>query len=210
MSIATRIGALFLGVALLQAAAPDDAVAQQRSIFSLDARAGVAIPAGELHKFESTGFSWGGGVAFWFTRVVGIRGDIQFDYLVGKSFPTGVKSPDLDLRHLGGSIVFNFPAPQWQSVPLTFMWDLGAGVTNWKTASASLLTFDKSYFTGSSGATIGYQASRNINIFIGGRAYLMVVDEDDTIFWAVLDPTIDTFTTAWSIPVFIGVQVSLP
>lgn len=210
LSIATRIGALFLGVALMQAAAPDDAVAQQRSIFSLDGRAGVAFPAGEISNFESTGFAWGGGVAFWLTRVVGIRGDIQFDYLVGKSFPTGVRSPDLDLRHLSGSLVFNFPAPQWQSVPLTFMWDLGAGVTNWKTATGGLFTFDKSYFTANSGALVGYQASKNFNFFIGARAYLMVIDEDDTIVWAALDPTISTFTTSWSIPVFAGLMVSLP
>lgn len=199
-----------MGVALLQAAAPDTAVAQQRSIFSLDARGGVAFPAGELSSFQKTGFSWGGGAAFWLTRVVGIRGDIQFDYLVGRSFPTGIKAPDLDLRHLGGSLVFNFPAPQWQSMPLTFMWDLGAGVTRWKTASTATIPFDKSYFTGSTAATIGYQASRNINFFIGARAYLMIVDEQDTIIWAALDPTVNTFTTAWSIPLFAGFQVSLP
>jgi len=210
LSTVTRLGALFLGVALLQAAAPDDAVAQQRSIFSLDARAGVAFPAGELNKFESTGFSWGGGLGFWLTRVVGLRGDIQFDYLVGRSFPTGVTSPDLDLRHLSGSLVFNFPAPQWQSVPLTFMWDLGAGVTRWKTPSGGAFTFENSYFTGHTGAVIGYDASRNINFFIGARAYLMVIDEADTAIWATLDPTISTFTTSWSIPLFAGVQVSLP
>lgn len=199
-----------MGVALLLAAAPDNAVAQERSIFSLDAHAGVALPAGELSKFQSSGFSWGGGVAFWFTRVVGIRGDIQFDYLVGKTFPTSVKAPDLDLRHLGGSLVFNFPAPQWQSIPLTFMWDLGAGVTRWKTASGSSFSFDNSYFSANSGVLIGYQASRNLNIYIGGRAYLMTIDEDDTIVWAALDPTLSTFTTSWSIPVFAGVMVSLP
>ena len=210
MSTVTKIGALFMGVALLLAAAPDDAVAQQRSIFSLDGRAGVAFPAGELNSFESTGFSWGGGLAFWLTEVVGLRGDLQFDYLVGRSFPTGVTAPDLDLRHLTGSIVFNFPAPQWQSVPLTFMWDLGAGVTRWKTAGNSSFSFDNSYFTGTSGAVIGYDASRNFNIFIGARAYLMVLDEDDTAVWAALDPTISTFTTSWSIPLFAGVMVSLP
>lgn len=210
MSIATKIGALFLGVALLQGVAPDDAVAQQRSIFSVDGRAGAAFPAGELNKFESTGFSWGGGLAVWLTRVVGVRGDVQFDYLVGRSFPTGSRSPDLDLRHLGGSLVFNFPAPQWQSMPLTFMWDFGAGVTRWKTASGGSFTFNKSYFTASSGATIGYDASRNVNFYIGARAYLMVLDEDDTLVWAALDPTINTFTTSWSIPLVAGVMVSLP
>ena len=106
--------------------------------------------------------------------------------------------------------MFNFAAPQWQSIPLTFMWDLGAGVTQWKTASGSALTFDNSYFTAHTGAVIGYQASRIFNIFIGSRAYLMVVDEDDTVVWAALDPTINTFTTSWSIPLFAGVQVSLP
>ena len=210
MSTVTKICALFMGVALLQAAAPDTAAAQQRSIFSLDGRAGVAFPAGELNSFESTGFAWGGGLAFWLTRVVGIRGDLQFDYLVGRSFPTGSKAPDLDLRHLTGSVVFNFPAPQWQSVPLTFQWDLGAGVTKWKTTSTSTIPFDKSYFTATSGGLVGYQASRNFNIFIGARAYLMVVDEDDTVVWAALDPTVSTFTTSWSFPLFAGVQVSLP
>jgi hypothetical protein len=210
LSTATKIGALVLGVALLQAAAPEEASAQQRSIFSVDGRIGAAFPAGELSNFEKTGLSWGAGVGFWLTSVVGLRGDLQYDYLVSKSFPTGASAPDLDLRHLSGSLVFNFAKPQWQTLPLSFTADIGAGVTKWKTPDGSTIAYDKSYFTGNAGAAIGYDATRNINLFIGAKAYLMVLDEDDTQVWADLDPKVSTFTTSWSFPLFFGVKISLP
>ncbi len=206
MSTATKIGALVLGVALLHTALPTNAVAQKRSVFSLDGRVGLAIPAGELSQFEGVGFSYGGGLAVWLTRVFGVRGDAQWDLLVGDDLVSG-EAPDLDLRHFSGSLVFNFPSPKWQDLPFTFMLEAGAGVTNWK---ASSINFSESYFTANGGVSLGYQATRNFNFFVAADAYFMSVDEQDTLVWAALDPSISTFTTSWSFPLVGGVMISLP
>jgi hypothetical protein len=176
---------------------------------SVDLRGGVAIPAGNMATITSVGGLAGASAMWNFHPNWAIRADFDYMQLDDGTDSNGVVlSPPQDLMFLGGSFEVNFNGPRLQTMPFTFMLNLGAGVMNMKVDDTfdpgnPANGFDQTYLTFQGGAKIGYQLKPWLNLFVNGTAYFMVMDANDTLVF--LNPSFDT---GWIIPVTAGVRLT--
>lgn len=179
---------------------------------SIDPRAGVGFPVGDLAKTHKAGFAGGLGIAYKFHPNIAVRGDFDLSVLDDESPQFGVVlAPTLTMVHFNGGIEFDFPAPDYQNFPLTFRWNLGAGGTS-MSASRDFpdevdVDFSGTYPALNSGVKVGYELKSNVEIFLGGQMYLTFADEEEMVE-LVKRAGIQPFGNVWSAPVTLGVKAS--
>lgn len=213
---ATKTGAA-LAVALLLAI-PGTGTAQVDGTFSVEARGGMAIPVGTMDDLTNWSGTAGGTLAWHFNPYWAIRGDVDWMHLRAGDNDlafNGYASPPMDLLYFGGGIEVNFAKPKYQDVPLTFIMNLGAGVTQMSVDSGWMTNpphpageFDGSYLTFKGGGQVGWQFSPLINAFVSVQGYMILVDEEDTLVFADPVAGIETFQTAFVIPVTAGIRLT--
>jgi hypothetical protein len=89
---------------------------------------------------------------------------------------------------------------------------VGAGATTLDTDEFSGDDLTKTYFALNGGLKADYDVTRNVNLFVGGQAYLTFTDENDLRPLAALAPALNgqDLDQLWNVPVFVGVRVNLP
>lgn len=170
---------------------------------------GLEFPMGGLADLERYGFTTGFGLAYKFHPHIGIRGDFDVAFLRNKP---GNLTPPLTLVHYGASLEFDFPPPDYQDFPLTFRWDIGGGATSMSGdetfVGAESIDFSSTFPTLHSGMKIGYEITPTLEIFAGGRLYLIFADDAETAELYKNNPGRSPFGTTWSAPVTLGVKAA--
>jgi len=211
---ATKTGAALACALLL--AVPGTGTAQVDGTFSVEGRGGAVFPIDTMDDLYDWSGTAGGTVAWHFHPNFAIRGDVDWMHLrAGENDAAfdGIASPPADLLYFGGGIEVNFDRPKFQDVPLTFLANVGAGVTMWSVDSGWLpshpaSSFDGTYLTFRAGGQIGWQFSPMINGFVGVNGLLILPDETDTLVFDDPVAGLDTFQTAWVLPVTAGVRLT--
>jgi hypothetical protein len=211
---ATKTGAA-LALALLLAV-PVTGTAQVDGILSVEGRGGVVFPIDTMDDLYDWSGTAGGSLVWHFNPNFALRGDIDWMHLRAGENPdafNGIASPPADFLYFGGGIEVNFSRPKFQDVPLTFLANLGAGVTQWSVDSGWLpahpaSSFDGTYLTFRGGGQIGWQFSPLINGFVGVQGLLILPDEEDTLDFADSAAGIESFQTAWLLPVTAGIRLT--
>ena len=205
------VGAL-AGLALL-AAAPATAAAQSvDSPVTIDPRAGIGFPVGDLADTHQAGFAGGLGIAYKLTPHIGVRGDFDLMVLDDESPQFGVVlAPTLTVIHYHAGLEFDFAKPEFQEFPLSFRWSLGAGGTS-MSADRNFpddvdVDFSGTYPSINTGMKIGYQVSPMMDLFLGGQMFLTFADEEE-IAELVKRSGTQPFGTVWTAPVTLGVNVT--
>lgn len=205
---AAALFTLALTLAVARPAAAQDDAGQ----ISVDPRAGVGFPVGDLAETHQAGFSGGLGVAYKFHPNIAARGDFDITVLDDESPRFGVVlAPTLTMTHFNGGLEFDFPRPEWQNFPLSFRWNIGAGGTS-MSASRDFpdevdIDFSATYPSVNSGVKVGYAVTPSVDIFVGGQMYLTFADEEEMVE-LVKRAGIQPFGNVWSAPVTLGVKAS--
>jgi hypothetical protein len=206
-------GLAFLATALLLVG-PGAADAQQVDAkrFSVEPRAGIAIPAGDLSDVVDLGPGVGLGLSYRLTDRLAVRLDGDVDILSGlDASGTGPEGPDFTIFHYGAGLQYALLDPSSNRWAVDV--DLGVGASTFDVdefvSDGEVIDFSETYFTTSGGLQVGYDVAPNVNVFGRGQAYLMFADEEDTAVFSAFSPAADPagFDTAWSIPVSVGVAI---
>ena len=192
-------------------------VAAQSSEFSVDLHAGLSAPVGMLGDLTTTGGAYGAGLVWHFSEHVGLRGDFVINRLDNGLNESGLLlSPPMDLTHMGGGLELRFGSPKYQDLPMTFSFNVGAGVTTMdvdETFSSihPANGIDESYLTLTFGGQVGYQVIRQgsarLNIFFKAQPNLILVDSADMLPFSQLLGS-DPFDSVWVIPLTLGARVT--
>lgn len=200
-------------LALLAAAATPAAAQDDYAPFSVDPRAGVAFPIGDLADSHEAGFSGGMGIAVKVHPNVALRGDFDVAVLDDESPQFGtVLAPTLTMTHFYGGLEFDFSPPDYQDVPLSFRWNIGGGGVS-MSASRDFPTgedvdFSQTYPSVNTGAKVGYRFSRSVELFLGGQLFLTFADDQEIAELVERVPQREPYKTVWSAPVTLGLKAS--
>lgn len=198
---------------LLAAAATPATAQDEDAQYSVDPRAGVAFPVGDLADSHEAGFSGGLGVAVKVHPNVAVRGDFDVAVLDDASPQFGtVLAPTLTMTHFYGGLEFDFSPPDYQDVPLSFRWSIGGGGVS-MSASRDFPTgedvdFSQTYPSVNTGAKVGYRFSRSVELFLGGQLFLTFADDQEIAELVKRVPQREPFKTVWSAPVTLGLKAS--
>jgi hypothetical protein len=170
---------------------------------SVEGRAGMGIPAGDLANVEDPGFTAGLGVSYRVANRLRIRADGDLETLLG-ALPTGASATydDLKLWHYGAGLELELLQPI--IVPWRISAGVGAGATTWKFDQSSS---KKTYFTTSGFVRGAYHPNPMVDLFVQARAYLMFTSSQDFASLGQPSPIGDK---AWSFPLTGGVAIHLP
>lgn len=205
--------------ALLAVALPANAAAQHRVL--LEARAGAAVPAGELAELEDPGASLGGGAAVYLHPRVALRVDFDASFLQGdKRLESGAFSPGIHIFHTTAGIETVLASPRLGNVPVTVSANAGAGSARFDVKAFAVpfdrpqqggqtFRFTERYLTANAGVKVGYPINRNLDLVLSGQGYATFTDEEDTALLELLSDEIQRFDRAWSFPVTVGVRAGL-
>jgi hypothetical protein len=193
------------------------AATAQSSDVSVDLHGGLSVPVGVLGDLTTSGGVYGAGLAWHFSPHVAVRADFLVNKLDKGLSDTGLLlSPPVDLTFFGGGVEANFRSPVYQDQPLTFVVNVGGGVTNFdvdETFSGvnPANGIDESYFTVTAGGQLGYQAvkqgSTKLNVFFKVQSYLILVDSADMLPLSQL-LGVDPIDSMWVIPLTLGARIS--
>lgn len=214
----TRGAALAATVALLWAAAPAGAHAQQGEL-EVDGSGGIAFPAEDLADLSDIGPAFRAGGTYWITDHVGARLDGGLEILPGAELPGGLgsESPDFTLwRYQGGFEFLLTPVDEsrWSS---TFGATVGAttidtdqfplGVTTTDGESA----FTETYFSGAAHVGVGYAVTESVDVVLDGALHLAFTDEEDTRVFTQFNTEVDSdgYGSQLSFPIHLGAKISL-
>jgi len=190
--------------------------AQEAGPWTLDARGGVSIPAGELADLQSFGGTVAAGISRDVHPRVALGVDGSVDFLSGKdTSDEGIllPVPDMTVWNYRATIdiLLTDPASPWD---LTV--DLGIGGSTLDTDEVAVgqqagAEFKETYLATSGGVTLGVDVGTNARLFVSGRSRLAYADEDDTLgfadFSSEVDP--DGFDSVWTFPVQLGISFTL-
>lgn len=181
-------------------------LAQEGGDLTFEAQGGVAIPAGALADIADVGATVGGSVGYQFHPNFGWRAGVEGIWLNDTRDAADVMpSPAMDIVHFMTGPEVVFPRPSYQDLPMTFrMFVAGGGAT--VNAVGSGVSFDHTYFVFSFGGAAGYQLSEVVNIFVDGRGYLFLFDEQDTLVFADRSPFVQPFAEGWVAPLTLGIR----
>ncbi len=177
---------VWLPTVALVAALGVPSLAQAQGQWSVQGRAGIAIPAGDLSDVQDLGPSFGAGAAYWFRDRLAVRADLDVDLLSGADNPLGGEFEDITLYHYNAGVEYDLMPPgqsQWKVHA-----NAGIGATTSDSDAAS-----ETDFSLNGGAKVGYAVTPRVHVFGGARAYVIFADE-----------------TIYSIPIHGGVRVLLP
>lgn len=179
---------------------------------SFDAQGGIAFPVRDLSALTDAGPSLGGGIAYWITPRVAVRGGFDANLLKGKDASgTGPEGPDIDLLHYNAGLQVRLTDPR--SSPWDLNLNVAGGATTMNadpfTVEGEPVDFRETYFALNGGLGVGYGVSRNVSLFVDGQWYLTFTDADDTGVFRTFSSDIpdDGFNTASALPVSVGVRV---
>lgn len=191
--------------------------AAQSSDFSVDLHGGLAVPVGVLGDLTTNGGTYGAGLAWHFNPHVAVRADFLINKLDNGLSDAGLLlSPPVDLTFFGGGVEVNFGSPLYQDVPLTFVVNVGGGVTNFDVDETFSTIhpangIDENYFTLTFGGQVGFQAVRTgsvkLNIFFKAQSYLILVESFDMLPYSQSLGT-DPIESMWVIPLTLGARIS--
>ncbi|HKK27345.1 MAG TPA: hypothetical protein VKB18_04630 [Gemmatimonadota bacterium] len=176
---------------------------------SVEGRAGIGVPAGNLSDMEDAGFSAGLGVSYRLADRIRVRADGDLETLLGKPRPTGLAAyPDLKLYHYGAGVDVELLRPIL--IPWRITAGVGAGATTFAfddlTSGGVTVSPDKKTYLSTTGfARVGYSPMPLVDVFVQARAYLMFTSPED--FQAVGG---DIGDTTWSVPLQGGIALHLP
>ncbi len=192
------VGALALALPSAARAQVGTAIDVARNL-SVEGRAGIGIPAGDLADMEDPGFSAGLGVSYKLTDRLRVRADGDLETLLGKAIPNTLSAyPDLKLWHYGAGLEADLLRPIL--IPWRISAGVGAGATTFKFDQA---TSSNTYFTTSGFVRLGYHPLPLMDVFLQARAYLMFTKSQDFTGTPV-------GSKAWSFPLQGGVALHLP
>lgn len=196
----------FLGLVL-----PGDASAQGK--FSFAGQGGMAVAAGQVADLTDVGASVGGGVAYWITPRVAVRGDFDANLLPGHEGEAPVpEAPDMNLLHYNGGVEVQLTDPQ--DSPWNVNVNVGGGATTIDTDQfqdngGAPVDFNETYLALNGGLGVGYDVNRNVAVFLDGQYYLTVTDEEDTAVFNAFTPDAEAegFERASVFPVTLGLRI---
>lgn len=180
------------------------------STWSVDGRGGIAMPVGDFSDLaiDDLGLAFGLGVAYNVHPRVAIRADGDVEMYGGSTVEEGLggTGPDISLFHYNAGVEVELTRP---SGPWSVSANVGGGATTWDTddffTQDGATEVSETYFTGNGGLRVGYEAARNVNVFLGGQWYMQFGDE------AVLSQLPDAapdFETVNSLPIQAGVELT--
>lgn len=210
MKTTTAASAVALVVAL---AMPLAATAQETGPWTLNARGGVAIPAGDLADLQDIGGTVAAGISYDIHPRIALGVDGAVDFLSGKdASDEGVllPVPDMTVWNYRATIDFLLTDP---TSPWDLTVDLGIGGSTLDSDAVSVgpaagEDFNETYLATSGGVTLGVDVGSNARLFVSGRSRLVYADEDDTIGFASFSSEVDQegFGSVWTFPVQAGIS----
>jgi hypothetical protein len=139
---------------------------------TVNARAGIGVPTGDVADAAKSGFDVGGGLGVMLGERVSLRANVDFSSHGGEEI-SGVAGPDVDVLHLIGGIgvlLTNPDNPFYVSV------NAGAGAMSFNIDASGVDT--ETYFAINAGAEIGYWVSDNVAVFASPQGDIAFADED--------------------------------
>lgn len=204
----SKLSCLAAALALL-ACVPSGAAAQQR--LSVEARGGLAVPAGDLADVVGVGGAFGGGVAFRVHPRVALRADFDALFMEGEE-ARGELLPGINLFHTVAGVEVTLVPAAGADGRFALTGNLGAGTTRLEIETfvapgGETFRLRERYATANGGVRLTYALGRSVNVVLGGQGYLTFADEDDT---AVLGPlSVEPFSKVVSFPVTAGLRIGL-
>ena len=170
--------------------------------WNIEGRAGIGIPSAALSDIENVGPDIALKGSYFLTPNLEIRADGEVEALSGKG-----NNADMQLWHYTVGAGWSFTNPE--VTPWTFNINAGAGATTIHNDSYSTIgSFTQTYFTIGYGARIGYDVSRQVNVFVSGKAYTIFGTHSSTRYFAGI-PGGRSFGAVTSFPITAGVSVRL-
>lgn len=209
MRTVSRIAAFATAAALTVAASGEvdaQATLDPDSRWSIDGRAGVGLPVGDLSDFQDAGFAAGLGIGYRVHPRVTLRVDGDVEVLSGAEIGGSDEFVDTNLWHYTGGVEFALTDPT--RTPWNVSANVGAGATTFSfdlETEAPGVDDTQTYFSTRGGLNVGYFVSSGVEVFARGDAHLMFVDEDDFESEPGEPPILED--TAWSIPLTAGLRV---
>lgn len=206
MSISRRRGAVgavvHIGVAVLLLAPGTTPAAGQQGV-SIEGRAGLAVPTGDLGDTHDAGLAAGLGLGFDLGSRVALTADAELGALGrgAASAGGGGQGSDADLKlwHVTGGVELQLLDPT-----MTY-WTLavhgGGGITAFDPDPGEGHT----YGTGRAGLSLGYRFSSEASFVAGVSAYALFVDEADFQDSTSFDVQSGTL---WTVPITAGLRLS--
>lgn len=181
---------------------------------TIEARGGIAIPTSDLSDLADEGPSFGVGISFPLSNRLRVRVDGDVDLLSGNDASgTGPEGPDINLYHYGAGLEYALVQPGASRWGIDV--NVGAGATTFDAdefdVMGTMVDFRETYFTANGGLTLGYQISERINIFVGGQAFIMFADEDDTAIFSAINSELDPagFDNVVTNPLTAGFKIAV-
>lgn len=199
-------GVLALGLLGIYAG---QAVAQDYEPFSINARAGVAVPTGSVADVAKAGFDWGFGLQYTLGRVeLGANFDLSKHNLKDE-VRTALDSPNskVDVMHYIASFGYHFVRPQ--PTGFRFSANLGAGAMSFKVKDGPALETETA-FAINAGAQIGYGFSPNFEIFANLQGDIGFIDKDNgNVFGPLTELGLYDGSSAWVWPLTAGLKIRI-
>jgi hypothetical protein len=182
---------------------------------SFSVQGGASIPAKHLADMSEPGAKVGADLSFWVSDQMALSVDGSLDMLpaTDEGPVPATALPDLKLWHYGLGAKLDLVAAD--ANPWSVVLKGGAGATTMDTDELAVAPtpeadFTETYLRVNGGLDIGYQASDNVKIAVGGGSYITFVDEEDMALFATMNPQVDPFDIAYTFPITAEVQIGLP
>lgn len=193
----------------------DDRVDVGVSTIDLEARAGVALPVGDLTHYSDPGFSLGLGAAWWLTNHLALRVDGDLANLRGDEggLVSPAATPDLGLYHYGLGLEMDLPGRAVDN-PWSVQVNAGAGATTFDTeefiaTNRDLDDLTQTYPNVNAGAELGRKIGENLLISLSGQVFYTFLEDND------LGPLTELRTTepldaGVSLPITLSIRWDMP
>lgn len=194
------------------AASPAQAqMAEDSPQWTVDARGGVAVPAGDLADLplDDVAPALGLGVGYHLTPRIAIRADGAAEFYTGEQD----FAPDVRFFHYNAGLEFDVIKPGQGPWDLTA--NVAGGGTTWDTDAGTGPgggpgEFSETYFSVNGGLKVGYDVASYVNAYVGGQWYLQFTDEEETRVLAEVSPDLsEGFDSASSVPLYVGLKFKL-
>jgi len=168
---------------------------------NLEGRGGIAIPIGDLADVANVGADFGLKASYFFSPYFEVRGDGEVEILPGKG-----SAPNMRLWHY--TVGPGVKLTDASVTPWSVIINGGLGITTIDTDHFQGNSFNDTYFALNFGAKVGYDVTRQVDIFVSSIGYITFANKNSTRFFAGI-PGGKAFDTVFSLPVTAGVTVRI-